>query len=471
MELAQGQVIAERYRLERLLGEGGMGAVWSAVHVVTRKPVALKFIKESDAARSPQMRRRFQREARAASAVRHPNVVEVHDIVELADGSPVMVMELLEGESLAERLAREGRLSLKDTARLLVPVISAVGTAHATGVVHRDLKPDNIFLSRAGDGAMEVKVLDFGIAKYTPAELDAQTAGGLTQTGAMLGTPYYMSPEQAFGENDIDHRADIWALGVILYECLAGGRPIEGDNTGQIIKVIVTGGVVPLEKRVPALPRDVTELVAKMLTQKREERLGDLREALALLRRYADVASTSFEGPRVIVAPPSEKKISDSAETVGADPFARTTDASGPQRAASVTAGAHEVQVPAKRASRSWIAIVGAGAVAVIAGGYALNMREAPRASAPSPVTSATSVTVPVTATASVTATATASATTTATVTAPASASAAPTVAIATAHATTKPNPTTQPSATAKSTAAPSASALPGGVYGGQAPF
>jgi serine/threonine-protein kinase len=376
MQLAQGQVIAERYRLERLLGEGGMGAVWSAVHLVTRKPVALKFIK-ADGAKSPQARRRFLREARAASAVRHPNVVQVHDILELGDGSPVMVMDLLEGETLAERLARESQLSLGDTARILVPVISAVGTAHSAGVVHRDLKPDNIFLARAPKesttGSLDVKVLDFGIAKFTSAELEAQTAGGLTQTGAMLGTPYYMSPEQAFGEHDIDHRADVWALAIIIYECLVGRRPIEGDNVGQIIKVIVTRGMVALDVAMPSLPRDVTDLVARMLVQKRDDRLGDLREAAAILRKYTDVAYASFEGPKPVIDPVSSKKLIESGETIEADPFARTTDISGQNNAATVTENAHVVArtelSPSPPPSKRWmlVAIGAAAAIAVVA--------------------------------------------------------------------------------------------------------
>ena len=472
MQLAQGQVIAERYRLERLLGEGGMGAVWSAVHLVTRKPVALKFIKELDDAKAPQVRRRFLREARAASAVRHPNVVQVHDILELEDGSPVMVMDLLDGEALAARLARDVRLSLGDTARIMVPVISAVGTAHAAGVVHRDLKPDNIFLAHAPDGSAEtkidVKVLDFGIAKFTSAELDAQTAGGLTQTGAMLGTPYYMSPEQAFGENDIDHRADVWALGVILYECLAGQRPVEGDNVGQIIKVIVTGAMVPLEKAMPSLPRDVTDLVARMLVHKRDERLSDLREAATLLKKYTDVAYTSFEGPRAIIAPASSRKLIESGETLDADPFARTTDASGPHKAASVTANAHVVASAAapKRSSRAWMYVAGAALVAGVGFWQFGGAQTQTQTQTQTPAHSLARTPAP---------TQTLAPTQTATTTASASAAASVTepTASAAAIATHKSIPAVA-SASAKpqstNSSAPTSSVLPGGVYG-KSPF
>jgi len=252
--LAPGLVIAGRFRLEKRLGEGGMGVVWSAVHVVTRKPVALKFLTAAgrDSKHAVQ---RFLREARAACAVRHPSVVEVHDVLELEGGAPVMVMELLAGETLADRLQRERVMSLPDIARIMVHVCSAIGCAHALGIVHRDLKPENIFLAISPSG-QEVKVLDFGIAKLTASEGDAAHSGAITGTGAILGTPYYMAPEQLFGEKDIDHRADIWALGIIFYEALTGQRPTQGQNVGQIYKIVVTGAIVTSSRTAYASSRE-----------------------------------------------------------------------------------------------------------------------------------------------------------------------------------------------------------------------
>src|SRR5262245_37264609 len=196
----RGVVIADRYELEYELGTGGMGSVWAARHLVTGKDVALKFLRASIATR-PEARQRFIREARAASRVRHPNVVAIHDVLELGDGGLVMVMDLLFGETLGQRLERRGSLSLREAASILAPVISAVGSAHAAGVVHRDLKPDNIFLadeaptprstSASGQRGAEVRVLDFGIAKLH----EDHDSPGLTNTCALLGTPYYMSPE------------------------------------------------------------------------------------------------------------------------------------------------------------------------------------------------------------------------------------------------------------------------------------
>src|SRR5882724_1663838 len=181
-----GSVIAGRYRLDRVLGEGGMGCVWAATHTLTNKRVAIKLLKAEVA--SPETLRRFVREARAASAVRHPNVVEVHDILSLDDGSPAMVMDLLEGETLAQLLERTGQIELADLAAIMAPVLSAVGSAHAVGIVHRDLKPDNIFLARLGDGRVEPMVLDFGIAKVLPFSEEMPVGTALTEGGTMLGT-------------------------------------------------------------------------------------------------------------------------------------------------------------------------------------------------------------------------------------------------------------------------------------------
>ncbi|HTQ43545.1 MAG TPA: protein kinase [Polyangiaceae bacterium] len=282
--LREGSLIGSRYRLDRLLGEGGFAVVWAATHAVTRRRVALKLLKESYAA-DPLVRQRFGREARAASAVRHPNVIAIQDVFEEEGGRPVMVMDLLEGETLGERIRRAGALPLEETAAILLPVVSAVECAHSLGIVHRDLKPDNIFLATdpaTADAPVVVKVLDFGIAKLTAREGDAARSGGLTRTGALLGTPFYMSPEQIFGDGEVDARSDVWSLGVILYECLAGVRPTQADSFGQVIRIIASDAIVPLEQRKPELPTEVTGIVGKALSFDNEARPGvaALREVL-----------------------------------------------------------------------------------------------------------------------------------------------------------------------------------------------
>jgi serine/threonine-protein kinase len=310
-ELAADAVIAKRYRLERELGRGGMGVVWEATHLITRRRVAIKFVLGPGHVHE-DLRRRFYREARAASAANHPNVIEVLDVFELDDGTPVMVMELLSGETLREKIAREGRLSVEATASILLPVVAAVGTAHALGIVHRDLKPENVFLCQGAGQGVSVKVLDFGVAKLTalvglddPGG-DASESDSITRTGSTLGTPCYMAPEQATGEKDIDARADVWALGVVAYECLAGARPVEGSGIGQVVMKLMTDGIKPLDEVVRGLPPEVTALVMRMLIRARADRVQDLREVEGVLARYGTpkAATVDTQSPHSVPVAP-----------------------------------------------------------------------------------------------------------------------------------------------------------------------
>jgi serine/threonine-protein kinase len=297
--LREGDLIGSRFRLDRRLGEGGFAVVWAATHTVTRRRVALKLLKEPFAA-DQRVRQRFLREARVASAVRHPNVIAIQDVFEHEGGRPVIVMDLLDGESLGDRIRRAGALPLEEVATILLPVVSAVECAHGLGIVHRDLKPDNIFLARtpaSTEAHVEVKVLDFGIAKLTAREGDAARSGALTRTGALLGTPYYMSPEQIFGDGEVDARSDVWSIGVVLYECLAGVRPTQADSVGQIIRIIASDAIVPLEQRKPELPRDVTDIVKRALSFD-----NAARPTVPELR--AVVAANAGSMDRLVIAPP-----------------------------------------------------------------------------------------------------------------------------------------------------------------------
>ncbi len=338
-ELVAGMVVAERFRLERELGKGGMGAVWAATHMITNKMVALKFMH----VKSVEMTARFVREAQTASAVRHPNVVEIHDVIPLPDGTPLMVMEMLSGEALADKLAREGRLSPIDTAQIMAPVISAVMAAHAAGIVHRDLKPENIFLARYSHSAnMLPKVLDFGIAKLVAHNTGGQNESALTRTGSVLGTPYYMSPEQVFGEKDVDTRADIWALGVILYQCLCGQRPFEGENFGQLLKAVTSGQFEPIENLAPWVPPHVRDVMVRMLRD-RQTRLADLGEVEhALLSVMGSASTRSLPFPS---QPGSGAFVAASGHFSGGYPIAQGSGAlpqgSGGFSAARTTGGQH----------------------------------------------------------------------------------------------------------------------------------
>src|SRR5450755_90628 len=210
-----------------------------------------------------------------------------------------MVMELLRGETLGSKLARDQWLSMEETAALLLPVVSAVGTAHSLGIVHRDLKPDNLFLEERPDSP-RVKVLDFGIAKLTAEYYLARGLSALhTDAGSMLGTPYYMAPEQASGEVAVDHRADVWSIGVILYECLSGTRPIEGENLTQVVSRLMSAGIIPLERLAPELPHDVTAIVMQMLSRDPLRRPDGLREVSKVLSRYARTPAPEFSEPAI----------------------------------------------------------------------------------------------------------------------------------------------------------------------------
>ncbi|MBW2523052.1 MAG: protein kinase [Deltaproteobacteria bacterium] len=326
LELTEGLEVADRFTLLRSIGEGGMGTVWAADDKESGEAVALKFIKGASTSKS--MRRRFLREARAAGAIDHEAIVQVQEILELDDGAPVLVMELLEGESLAARLERDKTIGLEELASIMQPVVSAVGTAHALGIVHRDLKPENIFLAKGDEGAADVRVLDFGIAKLTAIEGVAAQSASLTGTGTLVGTPYYMAPEQVFGEKDLDHRVDVWALGLILYECLAGVLPTEADNVGQVFKIVLTRGIPPLEEAKPEIPQEVADLVNRMVSRRRDERPRDLREVQRVLERYSDAAPASFGAA---VAPPEEEPPSSDVivpiDEAAIDPLGATTPA------------------------------------------------------------------------------------------------------------------------------------------------
>jgi serine/threonine protein kinase len=229
-------IIAGKYRLIRQLGQGGMGSVWLAEHLTLCSQVAIKLI-HVDMAGSAEVLGRFLREAQAAASLRSPHVVQILDHG-VDDGTPYIAMELLDGESLADRLARVGRLEPAALARIMTGIGRAIGRAHEASIVHRDLKPDNVFLVRNDDDEI-TKVLDFGIAKATVGSLGAAVSSA-TRTGAVLGTPYYMSPEQAEGARSLDHRTDIWAMGVIAFECLLGRRPFDAETLGGLLLAICT---------------------------------------------------------------------------------------------------------------------------------------------------------------------------------------------------------------------------------------
>jgi len=274
---AVGSVIDGKYRLEGLLGEGGMGAVWWAHHLQLDLPVAVKLLRAG-----PDMKtlvERFKLEARAAARLVHPAIVRVFDIDTMESGEPFIVMELLGGENLADLLDR-GRLSAVSAVQLLLPIAEALVLAHAKGIVHRDLKPGNVFLAQDGE-RMQPKLLDFGIAKLTTPE----PSGSLTETGVSVGSPNYMSPEQARGSRDVDYRADIWSFSVSLYEAVTGATPFEGDNYNALMRAIVEDKPKPLPIG-DDLDHGLAELILWGLAKDRTERASSMQELGRELARW-----------------------------------------------------------------------------------------------------------------------------------------------------------------------------------------
>jgi serine/threonine protein kinase len=223
-----GVIVSGRYKILRRIGEGGMGIVYEAEHVVIEKRVALKVLRE-DFSRRPELVERFRQEARSASRIGHENIVDISDFGETPSGANYFVMEMLNGEDLAMLLAREGSLNPEFAVSVVLQCCKGLGAAHAKGIVHRDMKPENIFLIEREGRCDVVKLVDFGIAKMSDVETPGAPGRKLTKTGMIFGTPEYMSPEQASGKS-LDHRVDIYALGVILYELLSGRVPFVGDT-------------------------------------------------------------------------------------------------------------------------------------------------------------------------------------------------------------------------------------------------
>lgn len=282
-----GRVLAEKYLLIDRLGEGGFGSIWRAEHQTLKSKVAVKLI-DLDMARKEGAVERFLREAQATAALRSPHVVQVLDYG--VDGDqPFIVMELLEGENLAERIERCGALSPLEAVRIVTHVARAIGKAHELGIVHRDLKPENIFLVNNGDEEV-AKVLDFGVAKIAaPVDINQDT---YTITGSLIGTPYYMSPEQAQGNKTVDHRSDLWALGVIAFEMLTAKRPFDGEALGDLVLTICVRSIA-IPSAVAPVPAGFDLWFAKAVERDPEARFQSARElALALLQVVEDSDGT-----------------------------------------------------------------------------------------------------------------------------------------------------------------------------------
>ena len=409
--LAPQGLVAGKYKLTRLLGRGGMGAVWEGTHNSLGTHVAVKFI-DAEYAESPEARSRFENEARAAAKLRSKHVVEVYDHGVSEDARPFIVMEYLEGEPLDKRLDRMGRLPAKDTAHIILQVCRALTKAHAANIVHRDLKPENVFLVRDDEeGTDVVKVVDFGIAKFTDASMGASSS---TRTGSVLGTPYYMSPEQARGLRNVDYRSDLWSVAVIAYRCIVGALPFEGEAVGDLLVKLCTAPIPVPSQVVMDIPPGFDAWLAKALSREPSERFAS---AAQLADSLAAVCGLSVRGSYVSAEMP---RMSDGGTgpygAVGTGPQAAFSTAQGAAQPygtgpIALSTGAPTTQTPAPVKRTGTGAIVAAAFAAVvvlgIGGAVAFKKMSAPADSpvAASPPTSPVSLPAPPVETAPVAAT------------------------------------------------------------------
>jgi serine/threonine protein kinase len=285
-----GDQISGKYRLLRRLGEGGMGEVWAARNELTNRDFAIKLLLP-DMARNPEALERFFREARATGQLRHPHLASVYDVGKTADERPYLVMELLTGESLEERLLRERRLPQRQVCLLFSQIAWALQAAHRAGVVHRDLSSANVYLAASEEARHPVpKILDFGVSKFLGPSIDGRVR---TADGAVLGSPAYMSPEQACGAETVDERTDLWALGILMYECLAGHRPFGGANYNALLFAILNAAHQPLVDAMPEVDVELAELVSSCLIKDRSVREYSARNVAERLERIAWRLSSS----------------------------------------------------------------------------------------------------------------------------------------------------------------------------------
>ena len=279
---APGDLISGKYRIVRLIGDGGMGVVYEARHEVLGSGVALKFL-HADLAKRPGLTQRFLQEARVSATIESPHVTHVTDVDTAQDGSPYLVMELLHGQSLQSMLDRQGKLTGELAVDFTLQILAGLEAAHATGVVHRDMKPDNVFVTPSGGGPL-LKLIDFGIAKLRAS---SEFTKGLTRAGVVMGTPEYMAPEQLVSAQTTDHRADLYSVGVMLFEMLAGCRPADGEDAEIIVAAVEGGRVRRLNDVAPGLPGGLVALVERATRPNRDERFESASAMRLALAQFA----------------------------------------------------------------------------------------------------------------------------------------------------------------------------------------
>ena len=301
MSLSTGEIIEGKYRIIRLIGEGGMGAVYEGENTRIHRRVAIKVLHQG-VAENQEAVQRFEREAQAAGRIGNDHILEVIDMGTLSNGDYFMVMEFLDGEPLSERIHRVGRMRPEDVAPLVMQALEGLQAAHDAGIVHRDLKPDNIFILREKAGQKDfVKLIDFGISKFS--SLASGSEMKMTRTGTVMGTPYYMSPEQASGSREADHRSDLYAIGVILYEAVTGRVPFDAGTFNQLLFQIVLSDPAPPQQVVPELDTAFASLIGKSMARDMEHRFQTANDLIAALGNWLQ-SGAAVSVPPVAAANP-----------------------------------------------------------------------------------------------------------------------------------------------------------------------
>jgi serine/threonine-protein kinase len=386
MGLELGQIIDDKYRIVKLIGEGGMGAVFAGENLRIKRRVAIKVLHAATAADAESVAR-FEREAQAAGCIGNDHILEVLDLGSLPDGSRYMVMEFLDGQPLSDRIEQQGRLTPAQIYPLAKQTLEALRAAHGAGIIHRDLKPENIFILNEKAGQADyVKLIDFGISKFSP--MGGDSAMRMTRTGAIMGTPYYMAPEQANGSRPVDARSDLYAIGVILYEAMTSRLPFEAETVNELLFKIVLSSPTPPLSWVPTLDPAFESIVLKGMAREAEDRFQTADEFLAALDAWAST------GAAVSVPVLADGRASMVAKIEAA---ARTGKGKTHQSWAATGAGQGAAPPAPKRQAAAIVAVAAvlmAGGLGL--GGYLfLRSGEHPSASANEPAVSSASAETP----------------------------------------------------------------------------